>query len=60
MENIADVGAALTAYRKLRYTDMPEEERQEIKNSLLKYCELNTFAMVMIYEHLRELISGQV
>ena len=26
MENIADGGAALTAYGKLQYTDMPEEE----------------------------------
>ena len=55
MENIADGGAALTAYGKLQYTDMPEEERLEIKNSLLKYCELDTLAMVMIYEHLKEL-----
>ena len=57
MENIADGGAALTAYGKLQYTDMPEEERLEIKNSLLKYCELDTLAMVMIYEHLRELTT---
>lgn len=57
MENIADGGAALTAYGKLQYTDMPEEERQEIKNSLLKYCELDTLAMVMIYEHLKELTA---
>ena len=55
IENIADGGAALTAYGKLQYTDMPEEERLEIKKSLLKYCELDTLAMVMIYEHLREL-----
>ena len=58
MENIADGGAALTAYGKLQYTDITEEERLEIKKSLLKYCELDTLAMVMIYEHLRELISG--
>ncbi|WP_300436539.1 DUF2779 domain-containing protein [Christiangramia sp.] len=57
MENIADGGAALTAYGKLQYSDMPEEERLEIKNSLLKYCELDTLAMVMIYEHLKELIQ---
>ena len=55
IENIADGGAALTAYGKLQYTDMSEEERLEIKKSLLKYCELDTLAMVMIYEHLREL-----
>jgi hypothetical protein len=56
MENIADGGAALIAYGKLQYTDMPEEERLEIKKSLLKYCELDTLAMVMIYEHFRDII----
>ena len=55
IENIADGGAALTAYGKLQYTDMPEEERWAIKQSLLKYCELDTLAMVMIYEHFLEL-----
>ena len=54
LENIADGGAALTAYGKLQYTDMPEEERQAIKASLLKYCELDTLAMVMIWEAFRE------
>ncbi|WP_341482113.1 hypothetical protein [Christiangramia crocea] len=38
--------------------EIPEEEKLEIKNSLLKYCELDTLAMVMSYEYLRELISG--
>ncbi len=53
MENIADGGAALTAYAKLQYVDMSEKERNEITNGLLKYCELDTLAMVMIYEHFR-------
>jgi len=54
MEELADGGAALTAYGKLQYTDMPDEERLELKNSLLKYCELDTLAMVMIMEFFRE------
>ncbi len=54
MDNIADGGAALTAYGKLQYTDMAEEERLAIKESLLKYCELDTLAMVMIWEYFRE------
>lgn len=53
LENIADGGAALTAYGKLQFTDMQNSEREEITNSLLKYCELDTLAMVMIYEHLK-------
>ena len=53
MENIADGGSALMAYSKLQYTDMTDAELQEIKNALLKYCELDTMAMIMIYEHFR-------
>lgn len=53
LETISDGGAALTAYSKLQFTDMSIEERRYIKKSLLKYCELDTLAMVMIYEHLK-------
>lgn len=53
MENIADGGAALTAYAKLQYVDMTRKERKEITQGLLKYCELDTLAMVMIYEHFK-------
>ena len=54
IDGIADGGAALTAYAKLQYEDMTEKERTEITKGLLKYCELDTLAMVMIYEHFRE------
>lgn len=54
MSDIADGGAALTAYAKLQYHDMSDSEREEITNGLLKYCELDTLAMVMIYEHFKE------
>lgn len=57
LSSIADGGAALTAYGKLQYTDMPEEERLAIKASLLKYCELDTLAMVMIWEAFKEFCS---
>lgn len=53
IENIADGGSALMAYSKLQYTDMTDAEREEIKKALLSYCELDTLAMVMIYEHFR-------
>ena len=56
MESISDGGAALTAYGKLQYTDMPAKEITEINQALLKYCELDTLAMVMIYEHFVELV----
>ena len=53
LDGIADGGAALTAYAKLQYVDMEQKERDEITSALLKYCELDTLAMVMIYEHFR-------
>lgn len=55
IEDIANGGAALTAYGKLQYTDMEQAEIDELTSALLKYCELDTLAMVMIYEHFREL-----
>ena len=57
IESINDGGAALTAYGKLQYTDMEEEEIREIQKALLKYCELDTLAMVIIYEHFLELVK---
>ena len=51
---IADGGAALFAYQKLQFPDLIPEEREAINNALLRYCELDTLAMVMIYEYFRE------
>jgi hypothetical protein len=54
LTEIADGGAALFAYAKLQFRDVPEIEREAIRKGLLRYCELDTLAMVMIYEYLRE------
>lgn len=56
LDIISDGGAALTAYSKLQFVDMSIKERDSIKKSLFKYCELDTLAMVMIYEHLKTLV----
>lgn len=58
MESLSDGGAALTAYGKLQYQDMTEKERETLSQGLLNYCELDTLAMVMICEHLQELLSS--
>lgn len=50
LKSIRDGGAALTAFGKIQYTNMSEIERELIRESLLKYCELDTLAMVMIWE----------
>ena len=47
---IADGGAALVAYARLQFEDLPADVRQETRKALLKYCELDTLAMVMIIE----------
>jgi len=39
------------AYSYLQFSDLDEERRQAITKGLLRYCELDTLAMVMIYEH---------
>ena len=57
IEEINNGGAALTAYGRAQYTNMDEKEREAISNALLKYCELDTLAMVMIYEHFLEITN---
>jgi hypothetical protein len=57
IEEIANGGAALIAYSKLQYTDMKNSEIEELTKALLKYCELDTLAMVMVFEHFKELLN---
>ena len=45
---ISEGGAAATAYARLQFEDMNQETRQNINTALLRYCELDTLAMVMI------------
>jgi len=49
-DELANGGAAMTAYAKIQFEDMSEYEREELERGLLKYCELDTLAMVMVYE----------
>lgn len=56
-DSIANGGAALTAYCKLQFEEMSDYEREELRKALLKYCELDTLAMVMIYEGWLDMLS---
>ena len=56
-EELADGGAAMMAYAKMQFSEMSEQEREFYRNALLKYCELDTLAMVMIYEGWRDYLS---
>ena len=51
---INDGGAAMTAYAYLQFGDLDQNLKGSIRKSLLKYCELDTMAMVMIFEHFLE------
>ena len=53
-QELRDGGAALTAYGVLQFTEMSEVERDRLNAALLRYCELDTLAMVMIFEAWRE------
>lgn len=56
-DSINSGGAALTAFAKIQFMQMTEMERNLVIQGLLKYCELDTLAMVMIFEHWKELID---
>ena len=50
-DRLADGGAAMTAYAMMQFTEMTDGERERIIKGLLKYCELDTLAMVFIWEY---------
>lgn len=47
---LADGAAAMTAYSYLQFSHIPVDQREKLKGGLLRYCELDTMAMVMILE----------
>lgn len=50
-------GAAATAYARLQFEDLTEESRERIKSALLRYCELDTLAMVMVLQAWQDQMS---
>lgn len=47
MSELRDGGAALSAYARLQFEDLSPATREAIEHALLRYCELDTLAMVM-------------
>lgn len=47
---IADGGAATTAYARLQFEQISDPTRGLINQALLRYCELDTLAMVMVMQ----------
>ena len=56
-EELKDGGAAMMAYAKLQFFNTNEDQREAIKQALFKYCELDTLAMVMLWEFWNEEIN---
>ena len=54
---LRDGGAAMVAYARTQYEEMGDYERKHIFEALRKYCELDTMAMVMLYEGWVDLIK---
>lgn len=50
LEGVHNGGEAMSIYPKIK--DMPPEEQKVARHNLLKYCELDTFAMVKIWQEL--------
>jgi hypothetical protein len=48
---IASGGGAMVAYSALQNPELLDAERGSIERQLKRYCELDTLAMAMIYEH---------
>ena len=49
-DEVANGGAAMSAYARLQYENLNAEERRHLQSALLRYCELDTLAMVMIWQ----------
>lgn len=47
----------MTVYTKLQFTEMSCLEREQVGKALLKDFELDTFAMVVVYEGWREMVG---
>ncbi len=53
LEGVHNGGDAMTIFPLIK--DMPPEEQTVARKNLLKYCELDTYAMVKIWQKLKEL-----
>ncbi len=58
-EELRDGGAALFAYARLQFEDLPAWRRAAIEAALLRYCELDTLAMVMAFQAWRDWADAQ-
>ena len=55
LEQIHNGGEAMSIFPKIK--DMPKDEQETTRKNLLQYCELDTYAMVKIWEELRRVVE---
>ncbi len=55
---IANGGAAMVAYGMLQDPALPPSERLKLETQLKRYCELDTLAMVMVYQAIMDWLAG--
>jgi hypothetical protein len=55
--DLQEGGAAMAAYARLQFEEIDVREREAIRRALLRYCELDTLAMVMAAQAWRAWIS---
>ena len=53
IQGVSDGASAVIAYNKLQQIDLDAQERIIMQTQLKRYCELDTLAMVMAYEAIR-------
>lgn len=55
LDQIHNGGEAMTVFPKIK--DMPPEEQAATRQNLLKYCKLDTYAMVKLWEKLKSVVE---
>lgn len=55
LEGIHNGSEAMSIFPKIK--DMPTEEQKKARENLLKYCKLDTYAMVKVWEALIEAVN---
>jgi hypothetical protein len=52
-DSLKDGSGAMKAFQILQFSQISETEKKGLRKGLLNYCELDTLAMLMLYEHLK-------
>jgi hypothetical protein len=55
---ICEGGAAATAYARLQFESLEPDSRKHLEQALLRYCELDTLAMVMVVQGWQEALQA--